>query len=733
MLVLGLSVFGPAVAQAAKWKPIGPRPTTKGQVENIDGEEVVGAVKAIAPHPVDPNIAYIGSVNGGVWVSANAKADHPNWKCLTDTQRSLSIGALAFDPTDGANRTLVAGIGLYSSLGDGGARTGLLRTTDGGASWTAIDGGGTLIGLNVSGVAPRGRTIVLSVNTASNPADLGIWRSDDAGATWTHVAGTASGLGAGPSFDLAGDPANLKRLYTNSGDGLYRSEDAGARWAKKSTPVMDALIKVGSNLKIAVGKASNVYVAIVNSASGQLSGVFRSGDGGDNWTRMDVPEIAEGGIHPGGQGQIHLSLAADPGKDQVVYIGGDRQDGQFPAVANSIGAMDFSGILFRGDASQPSGSQWAHLTHSNTLGPAGGGTAHGSAPHADSRDLKVDAGGELLLGCDGGVYRRTSPLDNTGDWKSANGDLQTTEFHAVAYDSNSETIIGGAQDTGTPEEDAKGDSTWQSVSTGDGGVVAVDATSLAGRSIRYTSFFSLGNFRRQIYDSTNTLVSEVFPALTVIGGGNSLTPQFYTPIRLNAVNPTRLVIGASNSIYESLDRGDTIREIGPGIQTNGSGPNPIAYGSAGNPDALYVGSSDQVFVRMAASPAGLTASPGYSGGVVVGIAIDPKDPNTAYVVDPGRVFRTTDAGNTWAEVTGNLGTFAPGKLRSIAYSTEASAGAIVVGTDAGIFTASGAGFNSWSRLGDGLPTVPVFHIEYDRKHNLYVAGTLGRGVWMLNP
>src|SRR5262249_25594881 len=165
---------------------------------------------------------------------------------------------------------------------------------------------------------------------------------------------------------------------------------------------------------------------------------------------------------------------------------------------------------------------------------------------------------------------------------SMNGNLQNTEFHAVAYDSNSGTFIGGAQDTGTPEERMKGGDKWHSVSTGDGGVVAVDATSTPGQSYRYTSYYNLGTFRRQIYDNANNLTSEAPPTLAVLGGGTDLSPQFYTPIRLNSVNPARLIIGAGNSVYESLDRGDTIREIGPGIVTNGSGPHPIAYGAQGN-------------------------------------------------------------------------------------------------------------------------------------------------------
>src|SRR5262249_44156248 len=137
-------------------------------------------------------------------------------------------------------------------------------------------------------------------------------------------------------------------------------------------------------------------------------------------------------------------------------------------------------------------------------------------------------------------------------------------------------LIGGAQDTGTPQQLTPGSTTWRSVSTADGGDVAVDNITLAAvnRSIRYSSFQNLGSFRREIYDANNILISRVFPARTVVGGGAPFQPLFVTPVELNAINPSRLVLGGSNSVYESLDQGNTITEInGPGANSNA-----VAYG-----------------------------------------------------------------------------------------------------------------------------------------------------------
>ena len=736
------------LAQQLTWVAQAPGPTSGGQVEKIDEEEVAGALQSVAVHPSDASIAYVGAVNGGIWKTINGMDPRPHWERQADTQNSLSIGAIEFDPTDAGRQTLVAGTGTSSSFGGEGATpAGLLRTTDGGTTWTAINGGGTLNGLNISGVALRGATIVIAVKVAPDPAGRGIWQSTDTGAMWRQISGVAgTGLPSGGATDLAGDPSDPGRLFANAGRrGIFRSTSSiasniGVTWSKVSDTAMDALLAGADHVKLAVGTASNVFVAIVRG--GALAGVFRSGNGGDTWAPMDLPQTTENGIrvgiHPGGQGGTHLSIAADRSNPQLVYLGGDRQPTQFNnlrqetgAFPNSLGAQDYSGRLFRGDASRPAGSQWTHLTHSNSLGAAGGGTAHGSAPHADSRDMAIAANGVLIEVDDGGIYRRTNPQSNAGDWFSMNGDIQVTEFHAVAWDALSNVVIGGTQDTGTPEQRLASDVRWRSVSTGDGGVVAVDDVTSTTQSTRYSSFYDLLGFRRQVFNAANVFQSQSRPALMEVNTtGNELTPQFYTPIKLNTVTPTRLIIGAGDGIYESADRGDTIRKIGPNIAANTTGTNAIAYGAAGNPNMLYVGAGAGVFIRTAAFPAALQRSAAYPGGEVAGVAIDPGNPRVAYVIDPSRVHRTANAGQTWSDITGNLAALAPGELRSIAYSTHLQ-GALVVGSDAGVFMALGPAFSTWGRLGDGFPRVRVLSLEYDAADRVLLAGTLGRGAWTL--
>src|SRR5215470_8354939 len=279
---------------------------------------------------------------------------------------------------------------------------------------------------------------------------------------------------------------------------------------------------------MAVASNGRLYVVVVVSGQAQYIGFTDNPAAGATWTAMDLPQTRESdnhiaGLHPGGQGSIHLSIAVDRNDPNTVYVAGDRQDNPFP---NFIGANNFSGRLFRGDTTASRGPvpspQWKHLTHSNSIQLIpGGGTASGSAPHADSREMAIAANGDLIEVDDGGIYRRTSPQNNTGDWFSINGNIQTTEFHDVADDTISNTIIlGGAQDNGTSVQITMGSTTWRLVSGGAGGDVAVDNITLAAsnQSIRYSSSQLLGNFRREVYGAANNRISVTFPALTVVGG-----------------------------------------------------------------------------------------------------------------------------------------------------------------------------------------------------------------------
>ncbi|MEP7009563.1 MAG: RTX toxin [Acidobacteriota bacterium] len=747
------------------WKPVGAAPAFFGQSENLeDDDPVSGAIHTVAAHPTNAKVLYAGAVNGGIWRTLNADSPTPSWRRLTDDQNSNSIGALEFDPTDPVHLTLVAGIGSWSNFANSGGRaTGLLRTTNAGITWTPIEGGGVLIDKNVSGVAVRGSTIVVAVDRSAQFtfATIGIFRSTNGGATFTQISngnGSATGLPGGPSYDLVGDPLRPNRLFTNVDfanilggvNGIYRSDDTGATWTRVSSPAMNTLLTGNIfNVELAVGRHNNVYCAMVDDTmiAGALFAVFRSGDGGTTWTRMDLPSTPDGGIHPGHQGFNNLSIVADPTNANLVYIGGDRQPYRNEPLGgpiqwpNSIGANNFTGRLFRGDASKPAGGQWVHLTHSKTLGAPGGGTAHNTAPHADSREMVFDAAGNLIETDDGGIYKRTRPQNNTGDWFSMVGDMQVGEYHDAAFDANSETLTAGSQDNGFQYQLAADDDDWSLLLQGDGGDVATDDTTIPGVSIRYGSMQNFERFVRTFWDADNNFLAFDEPAHTPLGGGAPVVGSPVTPVELNGVDPTRLVIAAANSFYESFDQGDTVTEIAPGLGVNhiqGRVPlAPVAYGAGTNVAALYVGSDDRLYVRTAPHPAPLLQSlafPGTgSGRSLVDIALDPDNASAVFVADVGRVFTSRNAGSSWNDITGNLTALGAGRLQTLVYLKTRLGDGLVVGSQTGAWIASKlTGFSQWYPLGKGLPTVPVFDLDYDIGADRLIAATLGRAAWTLD-
>lgn len=753
----------------AAWVNQGPFSSTNGQVEGITNHPVTGAIHAVLAHPTNPDILYIGSINGGVWKTTNATSANPTWTTTTDSQSSNSISTLTFDSADATSQTVWAGNGRYSSYGRiGGNREGLLQTTNGGTSWNRVTGNGFLVGKNISGLAANGSNIVVAVNIADATANgtVGIFRSTTSGSAFLQInnAGATNGLPFGRAYDLVVDPLNPSIMYTSlaltptaTNAGIYKSINGGANWTRVSDSTMNALFTANtSNAELAAGRFGEVYASIINS--GVVVGLFRSPDSGVTWTAMDLPKTNENGtdvgLNPGGpkgptsgtpneisggQGSIHFSIVADPTNANIVYVGGDRQprsDGDTGTFPNSIGANNFTGRLFRGDASQPAGSQFVHLTHSNTLGAPGGGTASNSAPHADSRDMTFDAAGNLVEVDDGGIYRRTNPRLNTGDWFSVNGNLSISEMHDVAYDSRSNTILAGLQDNGNVSQNTAGASQWNVVSQGDGGDVVIDEVSLSAsnQSIRYTSAQNLGGLRKRIYNASGAQVSSTAPALTLVGGGAALVPAFRTPLQLNAVDPSRMIIQGSNSIYESLDQADNISEIGPGLGTSNLDQDAIVYGGklngVSNPDLLYVGSGTTISVRTTAGGP-LSPTPVQPVTATIrDIVIDPDNYNSVALVTSTSVRWSTNAGTTWSNITGNLGGLT-NEFRSLSF-VPGIIGTLIVGTARGVFGSSLASLGQWVALGTGFPTVPAFEIEYDSTDNILVVGTLGRGAWTLS-
>ena len=226
----------------------------------------------------------------------------------------------------------------------------------------------------------------------------------------TDVAPLAT---AGDDFFVVGEGTLLQ-----AGDTVTVSDSANPGISESHLILSIGLPAAGSCRVTLDAPLQNSYgslTSIVNlTVSGQrLSGVFRSASHGGAWAAMDLPGTYETtgffGIHVGGQGDLHFSMAADPYDPTVLYIGGDRQPGQGaafgePDFPNSISAGNYTGRLFKGFYDGTTGgTEWLAITDDG-VDPDGPGPLVGTAPHADSRTL-VFQGLNLLEADDGGIYR----------------------------------------------------------------------------------------------------------------------------------------------------------------------------------------------------------------------------------------------------------------------------------------------------------------------------------------
>jgi photosystem II stability/assembly factor-like uncharacterized protein len=278
------------------WTALGPAPILNGQTSG--SQPVSGRIAGVATSPTDANTYYIAAAGGGVWKTTNAGT---TWANLTDSQQSLSMGAIAVAPSN-AN-ILYAGTGEANNSADSNYGVGIMKSTDAGATWTLSQGPGDIFsnnGLTTSKIAidPTNPDIVYAAmgNVGSHKAfttGTGIYKSTDGGTTWANTTATITATNS--YSDVVIDPSIPSTLYMavgafygNPANGVYKSTNSGASWT---------LLNIGlanndfgrTSIALAPSNSQVIYASIAGSTSttsGGLLRVARSDNGGSTWSNV---------------------------------------------------------------------------------------------------------------------------------------------------------------------------------------------------------------------------------------------------------------------------------------------------------------------------------------------------------------------------------------------------------------------------------------------------------------
>jgi PKD repeat protein len=655
-----ISNNNPSVVSAtvSNWLPLGPF----GNAINASSGGEAGRIQCIAIKPGDPNTLYIGSAAGGLWFTKDGGLSYTT---TTDQFASCGVSDIAIDPQNHNN--------IYISTGDKDAgdthSTGILRSTDGGLTWTQT---GLLWQTSQQRRIYRVLINPLNPNTLIAATSVGVYRTTNAGATWSQVLG-------GNFVDAEYKPGDTTRVYVVSGGAFFRSTNGGASFSAVS---ISGSSMNTNRLSMAVTPANDNVIYILASANNNgFGGLYRSTNGGSNFTLMSsTPNILDwstNGSGTGGQGWYDLAIDASPTNSNEIIAGG----------VNTWKSTN-------------GGSTW--VLNSHWFG--GGGKP---LVHADLHAVKYYSGTTCFLGTDGGISRST----NSGSaWTSINGNMNIAQIYKTGLASNNPLqIITGHQDNGTNYLNG---ANWSFILGGDGMDCFIDwnNSNTLYASIQY------GEFRR----STNGGASWVN-----ITNGLSGTGAWVAPIVQDPTTPNTIYCGYQQ-VYKSTNQGTSWQALG----SIGSTLDEIKVSPVGS-NTIYATNAGVIWRTTNGGTTWSIISGGLPVGSaqITDLAMDNLNPNTIYVTLSGysngnKVFRSTNAGATWTNFSTGLPNI---PVNCIIYSNN-SPQALYVGTDVGVYYRE-ASMNAWIPYFTGLPNVVVDDLEIYYPTGKLRAATYGRGVW----
>jgi PKD repeat protein len=636
------------------WEPMGPF-----EWETTSYNPGNGRVNVVVSHPTNPDILFVGTPSGGLWKTT----DHGGtWEVLTDSLPVLGVSGIAIHPT---NPEII-----YIGTGDGDAgdtySIGVLKSTDGGNTWLET-------GLNWN--IYQNRTVSKLLINNDNPEILVAATSN--GLFYTSNGGNSWALAINGSFkDAEYKPGDYNTVYA-CGTTFVKSTNGGMSFTTITSGVPTSV----NRLAIAVTPANPEYVYMVGGkqTNSSFQGLYRSTNSGTSFTlQSSSPNILgydPQGNDSDGQSWYDLAIAASPGDENLIYVGGVN-----------VWKSTNGGVSWNMNA------YWYYPVNTYPY------------VHADIHALEY-LNNNLYAGCDGGIFET---IDEGNTWDDLSFGLQIMQFYRISVNPNNYThVMGGSQDNGSNQYK---NNTWTHVLGADGMECIIDPSN---PNKVYASTQNGG-----LNKSTNG--GNSFFGIT---NGISENGPWVTPYVINPQNTEILYAGYSN-IWKTTNGGQNWTKI-----TNTSGSVVAIALAPSNPNYVYYSVGSSIYRSTDAGQTWTNLTGNGLTGYITYISVNPSDPNKLYVSISGynqgnKVYKSTDGGNSWDNISGSL----PNLPANCVVSQLGSDEGVYVGTDVGVYYRDNT-TGDWVPFSLNLPNVIVQELEINYNANKIIAGTYGRGLW----
>jgi hypothetical protein len=751
------------------WSWIGPAPLPNGQTDPSDPNTgisftqnpVSGRTTAVAIHPTNPNIAYVGAAQGGLYRTLDRGL---TWTQLLDNAGTNAVGVVKIDPVDPTKVIVGTGEGNFS--GDSYVGKGVFLITSADGPSPVLNGPFNSDGANHDLFSNR-CVIGLAIDTQNDnnvfvgsvtgiiglygvlPSPLprrGLFRSTNfmnGSPTWQKLSVLGEDVTTAASdyrvTSVLVEPGNANNVICAIADpaggpnaGIYRSTN-GLSGNPTFTKVLDLSDSNNANdfapVRMAIQKDSGNGQVTVVACAGYLNDTstttfnqgraYKSTNGGATWTEMTG---ARG--FAGGQGFYNLGIDIDPNNPNNIYIVGTLSA---QTQAGQVDTGDNGTFIFSHD----------------------GGTTWGANPvglHVDSHMIGVAPSNPQVLytGNDGGVWRSN---DGGQHWIDVNTvTYSATQFQSVAvHPLDRNFSLGGTQDNGT--EFLNSLAIWRRADFGDGGVALIDQTAADTTNVTlYHTYYNaktvLEGFARVKKTSCATESQWAFrgSAVGVLPGGGlpivlpllnstvcdgspgqnengqSLADdvEFYAPMALGPVaiggQGNTLYYGA-DKLYRSIDRGDTMTAVSSVLEPGGASINPGDIRPPGTP---------------AVPPA---------NAPITTIAISPQDDNVRVIgTETGNLYATTVGGPLVIVTQSGMPAQPVARVqidpnnKAIAFATFIGSGFPGLNHVWKTTNLSPAGA-TWTAVGAGLPDESVNALVIDPQNSSHVYVGTDHGVY----